>query len=138
MLIDYRIHNVLIDMRKWQSEKMPFTFRTRASKENLIWLLSFSLSLSPSLHFPPSSSLSLSYSFLFLYCFDRWEIIEIIIVLPQPIPYVPHVDKLALLMILRIGFLPRLIRDNHPLYKQRREIWKDARYNFILFFVLLF
>jgi len=54
-------------------------------------------------------------------------IAEILVILPQPIPYVPKVDKLALLMFLRLFVIARSIRDFHPLYRRRREIWKETR-----------
>ena len=41
MLIEYRFLNIKLDMRKWQSEDIGFSFRSRTCLRNMAYLVSF-------------------------------------------------------------------------------------------------
>lgn len=47
---------------------------------------------------------------------------------PHAFPFVEGIDQLALLMIFRLYVFARVLRDHHPLYTHRREVWKEPRY----------
>jgi len=52
---------------------------------------------------------------------------ELIIIAPMPYPYVHGIDKIATLMVLRMYIFIRVLRDHHPLYVKRRDVWKEPR-----------